>query len=157
MIYSFEKTFSSGGEENVYEEMIMKLDRGLVYQIDIDFPPGSCGLLYVRILEKGSQIYPVPRNSHFRGDNKTITFQDTRIIFLPPFDWCFQGYNLDTIYDHSCTVRIGLVSNIELIRRYVPDYELLVHEIISGYSERERLVEKEKAEKMIQIFKGVNI
>ena len=111
------------------KETLFKLTKGLVYKIEVFFPPGPQGLVGVRILEKNVQLYPVERTEWFVGDNMTIQFEDTYYLFLPSFEWTIQSYNTDTAWEHTVQVRLGLMTEQEYVARYAP---LAGHEALQG-------------------------
>lgn len=98
----------------------IKLTKGIIYQLDVYFPPGSCGLMGICITLNESQLYPNEIGEFFIGDNNIISFPDTTVIKDSPYILQLKGYNEDTIYNHSVIVRIGFESNNDLISRYIP-------------------------------------
>ena len=120
MIYQLTKTFSKSGTEGVFEKECLQLTRGLIWKFEVYFPPGSCGLVRIKLMENEHQLYPSTPDELFRGENNTISFDDTYLIKDPPFVLTLQGYNLDTVYDHVVFVRIGFTSKDDLILRYLP-------------------------------------
>lgn len=121
MIYQLSQSFSKNGSVSNIESFPISLGRGIVYKIEIDFPPGSSGLLRVKISENDRQIYPTNNNEFFRGDNQIISFDDIYVVKIAPYEWFLEGYNLDTLYDHMVIVRIGFVSDIDIMRNYLPE------------------------------------
>lgn len=96
----------------------LQLCKGLLYKINLYFPPGSCGLLGLAVYESGSRIYPIDDNEFFIGDNINYSFDDTRDISDQPYIYDIYTYNIDTIYDHTCIIQIGLSTEEDLQSRY---------------------------------------
>lgn len=121
MVYNVEQLFPFGAVESEYTQQRVVLGKGIVFRFELYFPPGSCGLTYVRISENDRQIYPVTPNTHFRGENIKFEFDDTYLVDIPPYTWTFEGYNLDDTYDHTIFLNIGFVSDENLRLRYEPN------------------------------------
>jgi len=113
------KTAASVGETDD-NKTTLSLNRGLLYQIDVYFPPGPSGLLHAQIFEKGVLLYPSSENESFIGDNHYISFNDTYLLTLPPYEFTVKTWNEDTKYAHTVIIRIGLLTKDDLIVRYLP-------------------------------------
>ncbi len=98
----------------------LKLSRGLIYQFDIYFPPGSSGLLGVAVFKVNQQIYPFNRGSFFIGDNTQVSFNDLQALTEVENIMEIHTYNLDTDYEHQVQVRFGLVARLDFQSSFVP-------------------------------------
>jgi hypothetical protein len=101
-------------------KQVFRLDRGLIYQIDIQFPTGCAGLVNIWLQWGGMQIYPSLSGNYFRGDGEVISFQDTRWLLSEPYEFLICGYSAGTTYDHRIQVRIGIADKDEYISRFIP-------------------------------------
>ena len=123
---------------------LIKLTKGLIYQIDFYFPPGSCGLAGICIFLNEVQIYPINLGEFFIGENNNISFPDTIIVGESPYDLVVLCYNEDTLFSHQIILRIGFESNDDLILRYLPEkIETIVNKIEEKRLEDKR-IEREK-------------
>lgn len=157
MVYALTLTGTASGSEGSPQVSKFKLTRGLIYKIEVDFPPGSSGLLHCFIEYEGVQIYPTPEGENFFGDNTIISFDDTRWVKSEPFVFDVYYWNEDDTYDHKFQIRVGLVAGEDLIRRYVPS---------DMVADMQEIVEKEAKEKVkestsilqniFNMFKGGN-
>ncbi len=143
MIYSL----NINTPENItYEKRQLKrmyVTKGLVYQVEVFFPAGSHGLLHCFIMDGGFQCWPSNPGETFSGNDILITFGDTYIKQSEPFIFDIYTYNLDDTFDHSLSVRIGLVSADVFIARFLPTvaYDLLAGKLKE--LEAEQLAEQE--------------
>jgi len=96
------------------------VSKGLVYRVEIDFPPGVCGLLYIALFDGSYQVWPSSPEIYFHTSHGVIGFDDLYLKDNPPFEFQIKTYNLDTVFDHFCQVRIGLVSKEEFQMRFLP-------------------------------------
>lgn len=120
MIYSTTIAVAAGTAESSATVTRVKLSKGLVYQVEFMFPPGSSGLLRTRVFDKAVQIWPSVRGEYFYGDADTISFQETYLINTEPFDLMVTTWNEDTVYEHAYQLRLGFVSEDVFIARFLP-------------------------------------
>ncbi len=102
------------------KKTVLELMQGVIYKVEVFFPPGSSGLMGVRVFDSASQLYPFTSNEWFTGDNNRIEYADTYRKNNPPFVFPIHTYNLDTDYDHACIVRIGIATSGEEISSVTP-------------------------------------
>lgn len=98
----------------------LKVTRGLVYKVEVDFPPGSAGLMGVAIFDGGFQVWPSTVGQWFTGDAIEVDFEDIYLKESAPFQFTIYTYNLDDTYEHLTIVRIGLVSKEIYMARFLP-------------------------------------
>ena len=85
MIYSkFITTPANTLQSNPLRTSI-KVTKGLVYKVEIMFPPGSLGLLRVAIFDGAYQAWPSTVGEWFRTDGETISYDDTYLKESAPF------------------------------------------------------------------------
>lgn len=101
---------------------LLKVAKGLVYKIEVEYPPGACGSHYVKILDGAHQVWPTTPNTYFHGDDEIISFEDMYIKNEPPYEFTIVTYNTGDSYDHLVQVRIGLVSSKVFMARFLPTY-----------------------------------
>lgn len=120
MIYS--RTISTGkvGADDNPLNTELRVTKGLVYKVELDFPPGSAGLLKVAISDGGFQVWPSTLGQYFTGDGILISFDDIYLKEAEPFEFSIYTCNEDTEYPHGVTVRIGLVSKEIFMARFLP-------------------------------------
>jgi hypothetical protein len=120
MIRGKRVTFSAGGSASAPELTVWKLTEGMIYQVEVSFPPGCTGLVSVKISDHAGQLYPYDAGEWFSGDGETISFQETAIVNVPPHELVIAGYNEDEKYDHTVSFRIGFVTKDLYIARFLP-------------------------------------
>jgi len=122
MIYTKTITSSKGGSASSPVQARMAVTRGLIYQFDLYFPPGSSGWLHVRIADGAYPLYPSEPSEWFFGDNSLITFPDRYFIQTPDQYLTIWHYNSDDSFDHEFQVRIGQVLADQFIASFLPGY-----------------------------------
>jgi hypothetical protein len=150
MIYQNTQLYTKNGSIDDSIKNEIKVGIGVLYKIEVYFPPGCCGLTRIRLMLNERQIYPLPVNEFFRGENTTITFDDTLIIDQPPYTIVIEGFNEDTVYDHLTIVRIGFESEPSYMTRYIPPS---ITELVEKLQEDEAIKRKTVNETILQNLK----
>jgi len=101
-------------------ESVLKATSGLVYQMELYFPPGSSGLMGVQIRNQNVSLYPRNRDEWFIGDNMSLRFPDLYELYLDSNILEIFTYNLDTAYCHVVQFSIGIVSKQDFIDHFLP-------------------------------------
>jgi len=114
-------------------QTVLKVTRGLIYKIEIDFPPGPSGLLKVQIFDGGHQVWPSTPGEFFISDNYCISYDDILLKLVAPFQYDIYTWNSDDTYSHGVDIRIGMVSTDLYMARFLPSY---------GYKELQRLIKE---------------
>lgn len=96
------------------------ITHGIIYKVEIQFPPGCSGLAHVVINDGGLQLWPSTPGKDFAADDYIISFDDTLFKQTAPYELQIIGYNLDETYDHVLQIRIGMVDQDIYIARYLP-------------------------------------
>jgi hypothetical protein len=120
MIRAMSVTVAAGGNKQTPSDTPWKLTVGMIYQVEVAFPPGCSGLVGVQIRDHAGQLYPYEGGEWFVGDSETISFQETHLIEIPPHELILRCYNTDELYPHTVQFRIGLVTRELFIARFLP-------------------------------------
>jgi len=120
VIYTKTITEVKGGSAASPTQRHMSVTKGLFYQFELYFPPGSSGLLKVRITDGAYPLYPSEPSEWFFGDNTLISFPDKYFIQTPEQELTIWSYNEDDTYDHQFQVRIGQVLAEVFIASFLP-------------------------------------
>jgi len=117
MIYSFAVSTPANTAEADRQKTDVKLCQGVIHQIDIVFPTGLAGLLYVAINHGLYQVWPSNPGEYFHTDGETISFREHWELLYPPFYTSIYTYNLDDTYPHSVIIRLGILPRKFILRR----------------------------------------
>lgn len=140
MVYSSTITSTLGKTESTKTRTSLKISKGLVYQWELYFPPGSSGLLHVRILDGSYCLLPSTPSESFAGDNVKFTYEDLYLKQSEPFELYIDHWNEDEDYNHKFFVHVGMVSKDVYKARYMPtvQYEIFTAWIQELAKEQER-------------------
>lgn len=146
MIYQTTITTVKGPAAFTLKQSTLKVTKGLVYKVEIAFPPGCANLLKVRIFDGGHQMWPSNNDESFHTDGFVISFDDTLLKLAAPFQYNIHTVNEDTVYDHSVTIRIGMVSEEMYIARFLPSmaYEQMLEVLREETNRQEAQAELER-------------
>ena len=120
MIYSYDITTPVGVTQSAPMRTRLKVTKGLVYRVEIEFPPGPLSLLHVALFDGGFQLWPTNPDYDFHGDNGFISFEETYLKSNYPYEFVAQTWNEDDTWDHTITIRLGMVSEEVYMARFLP-------------------------------------
>ena len=118
---------------------VLKIAKGLVYKVEIEFPAGPVGLLRCQIYDGSFQLWPSTPGEYFKSDGLLISFDDTYLKLAAPFEFTIYTWNEDEAYPHGLTVRIGMVSSELFMARFLPSY---------GYKQLAKMLKEEEKKKV---------
>ena len=88
-----------------------KLTYGRIKKVTISNPAGSVGKSHLRIFYHEWQLYPITKGEWYEGEKITVSFEDNYLLFTPPYELKFKGYNTSTLYTHAFYI------NMEIMRK----------------------------------------
>lgn len=92
------------------------IPNGLIYKVEISFPPGPSGYVGVQLKTASHNLYPADEDQWFIGDNDTLSFEDEYMFNLESKQIDINCYNEDETYDHTIQVRLGIITDEAIIR-----------------------------------------
>lgn len=109
MFYDFAITVAASTTEANATTQRMKLTKGVVHRLEIQFPDGCAGLAHVRILEDGHQFAPTNPSGNFASDGHTIVIDEHYELQSSPYSFKAVVWNDDDTYSHTIYVRVGVL------------------------------------------------
>lgn len=94
------------------------LTQGVVSQVEIMFPPGSCGLAKVAIFHKEHRLWPSSPEEWFYADDYPFKWPEDFAVDEQPFLLRVEGYNEDILYPHEVICRFAMLSNTSTLNAY---------------------------------------
>lgn len=73
-------------------------------EVSITFPSGCAGLVGVKFIFEGSQVFPFNLDGHFVGNDQVISVHPKYIFISSPNVLTVLGYNLDDTFPHTIHV-----------------------------------------------------
>lgn len=148
MIYTANITTPKDTAKTNLKKTVLHVTKGLVYKVEFFFPSGSAGLMGVAVFDGLYQVWPSSVGEFFVGEAQEIDFDDLYLKESAPFEFQCYTYNLDDIYEHFVSVRVGLVSNDAFMARFLPTKGRAYFEKLRTgmLKEREELTAKQRAQ-----------
>lgn len=123
MFYVWNITVPKNTTEEDAQETVLDIHPGIICQVDVMFPPGHAGLTGLQIFDSEHQVWPSIPGEYFRGDDATVTFREWYPITSVPYELNCFTWNTDDTYDHTITLRIGILEDWQLNPLVKPYWE----------------------------------
>ncbi len=132
MIYRFGITTPASTAASSKQSTVLRVEKGIVHQIEIQFPSGPSGYLHLQIRNALHQVWPYNTDEYFASSNVNIQFKDFIPILEPPFEFVAHTWNLDDTYDHLLIVRIGILP-ASIIAPWLTPFSERLQSLLEGY------------------------
>lgn len=120
MIYSFSKTVPMNTPKRSKIRTNLALKKGVIHQIDIQFPVGCAELVHMQIFDNLSQLWPSNEGDSFASDGHVISFKDSYPLDSIPLSLIMYTWNTSEDYDHTLTLRLGVLPKSALLEYVLP-------------------------------------
>jgi hypothetical protein len=108
VFYAFAVTIPQSTPQSNPTKATFQLAAGTITQVQVHFPSGCLGLVFVQISNGLNQLFPANAEGSLSSDNESIAWTDAIDVTQAPNALTFSGWNTDTLNPHTITVRIGL-------------------------------------------------
>ena len=109
MIYNYSLTVPAARPETNPAVKTMLLSYGIVYQVELGFPPGCAALVHVSIWHLEHQVWPTNPDESFAWDDYTIRFTSEEVgLITPPYVMELRAWSEDASYPHTVVCRLGM-------------------------------------------------
>ena len=120
MIYSATITTDANTAKADAKRTTLHITGGLIWRLEVEFPPGPSGLCHVAVMDGNYQLYPASADDSFHSDGQIIGFDDSYIKSSEPFTLDIVTWNLDSVWPHTIQVRVAMASSDLFMARYLP-------------------------------------
>ena len=120
MIYTASITTQENTAEADAKRTVLRVGKGLVWRIEVEFPPGCSGLAHLFITDGKYQVFPATPGESFASDGNVIGFDDLYLKNIPPYEFVITTWNDDQANPHTLQVRLAMASNEAFMSRYMP-------------------------------------
>lgn len=122
MIYSFDITTGLTAPLGVYVGRDLQLCRGIIHKIEITFPMGCNGLVQASIWQSTHPVWPSNMGEYFALNGVTISFREHFELVEEPYQLRAIIYNTDTSFNHTISIRIGILP-VHVLAPWLMSYE----------------------------------
>ena len=120
MIYAASIRTSPGKSEATATRTPIKITKGLIWLIEVDFPAGCVGLVHVQLFDGKYQLLPASPGKTLAGQNQLLRYDDSYLKEAAPYELTLVTWNEDELWPHNIQVRIGVASSRLFMARYLP-------------------------------------
>lgn len=120
MIYTSTITTDANTSEASAKETVLRVGKGLIWRIEVEFPPGCAGLAHLKINDGSYQVFPATPGETFASDGTVIGFDDLYLKNAAPYEFLVTTWNLDEAWSHTLQVRVAMASSEAFMSRYMP-------------------------------------
>lgn len=106
MIFVFPIVIPASTAEAAPVIQTLKLTRGRITQVQVQFPSGHQGLTHLGLSRGLHQMYPTNPEARFSSSAEAITFLEDLLLGAAPFSVEARAWNTDDTYEHTITVRV---------------------------------------------------
>lgn len=151
MIYGTLITTASGKSINEATRTPLKITKGLIWLMEVDFPPGCVGLVHLQIFDGKYQLLPASPGKTLSGDGRLLRYDDLYLKQAAPYELTVVTWNEDELWDHNIQVRVGLASSRLFMARYMPSIGW--EDFVTQVEEARQMQEAAKVEQTKEILK----
>ena len=110
MYFIYTKTIKKNTtEENPDTIDILPLAWGIIHEIKVFFPPGCRNYAHVKLLDGLHQVFPTNTSGNCAADGETVGGIEWYSMERPGACLFLYAWNTSTSYDHTVTIRIGVI------------------------------------------------
>ena len=109
MYYDFAVTVPAGTQANAPVEQALQLEKGIIHRVEVEFPAGCKGYVSLVLMRGGNQAFPKNRDQAFNANGYTIPIDDYYPLTSAPYQLKAVAWAPDAVYNHTITVRIGIL------------------------------------------------
>ena len=106
MLFSKQITIAKNTSEANASQTEIKVSKGVITNIWINFPSGCAGLVKLRVYHEGHPFLPVNADNYIRGNNYTFKFPIMYEITEEPMTLKVELWNDDDTFEHTIDVLI---------------------------------------------------
>lgn len=109
MYYDVSFTVPAGRTKDLPYEEEVKLCRGIIYRVEVGFPPGCVGMVHLQIRQAVHQIWPTNPQGSFNANGYTVAFDEQQELLVEPYILQLVGWSPGTTYPHTLEIRFGVL------------------------------------------------
>lgn len=109
MYYEFAVAVPANTTSGAPVTQVMKLTKGVVTRVEVQFPDGCAGLAHCRILHQESQKWPTPPSTSLTSAGHAIVIDENFELSDEPYQLKAVCWNEDDTYSHTLYIRVGVL------------------------------------------------
>lgn len=115
-------TVTAGSTKSSPSRDSILLSNGMLYHMEVAFPPGPGNWVSVVVLDGNVQIAPANPDGVFNWNDYTLSFTMNYPLTDVPYKLLLRGWSPDAIFDHNITFRFDVQPTEKDDRKALLDY-----------------------------------
>ena len=108
MLFEYELTIPANTPANSPVRLDMRLARGIIHDVGVDFRAGARHEVFVMIRRAVHQVFPANPDGYFKGDFFPIRYSTWEPLEEAPYKLEAYGWSPGTTYAHVVTIRLNI-------------------------------------------------
>lgn len=109
MLFSWRITVAKGYPTTPKASTDLRIARGIITRIEVQFPKGCAGLVHAQICHGLHQIFPKNADQDIASNGETVSSMESLEILTPPYLLKAWTWNTSTLFDHIICVRVEVL------------------------------------------------
>ena len=109
MVFEYDFTIPAGTPASAPAKLELRLARGIIHQLNVSFPAGSRGMVYLTLNRALHQVFPTNPDGQLKGEFFPIAGAVYEELEEPPYKLEAHGWSPGTTYNHTVTIRLWLL------------------------------------------------
>ena len=111
MFYEFTVTVPITATQDDPVEQRMKLTKGVIHRVEVQFPIGTRALIHVQIYDDGHQIWPTNPDGNFNTDGYTIGWDEHYEITSGHHELRAVCWSTADTFPYDIDIRFAMLEN----------------------------------------------
>lgn len=109
MVFEYDFIIPANTLASAKARLDMKLARGIIHQLSVQFPAGSRGQVFLAINKALHQVWPTNPDGYFKGEFFPIQGSVYEELEEAPYTLTAWGWSPGTAFAHTATIRLWLL------------------------------------------------
>jgi hypothetical protein len=110
MYYDYAIKITHGTTEAAPLTQELHVTQGIIHRVEVSFPYGCAGLAHCQIRHREQTFLPTNPEGSFAADGYVIPIDEYFALTVEPYTLKAVLWNLDDTYDHTITIRVGILA-----------------------------------------------
>lgn len=110
MLYEVDLDVPANTPEKTPVKGTIKLTKGIVNKVGVQFPIGTRATVHVRIYRGGHQVWPTNPDGDIKADGFVVEWDEFYNIDDEPVDLTVMAWSTADTYQYTITTRVNLIS-----------------------------------------------
>lgn len=110
MFYDYTLTVTPDDSQDEPASVELKLTKGVIHRVELDFPIGTRSRVHVQIYRGGHQLFPTNPDGDIASDGHVVAWDEHQELDDEPLTLVAKGWSTADTYSYDIAIRIGLLT-----------------------------------------------